>query len=110
MKMEFAINGLKGVATGIANGISMLQVQDRVLESVGNVVSRIGELKSMYDDPSKSAADKALYDSEFTSLKAQITAMAANAKFNGVDLFDGAGDKDVRSRCHWQHPNDHYRH
>ena len=95
MKMEFAINGLKGVATGIANGISMLQVQDGVLESVGNVVSRIGELKSMYDDPSKSAADKALYDSEFTSLKAQITAMAANAKFNNVDLFDGAGDKDV---------------
>ena len=46
----------------------------------------------MYDDPSKSAADKALYDSEFTSLKAQITAMAANAKFNNVDLFDGAGD------------------
>jgi flagellin len=41
----------------------------------------------MYKDITKSADDKTTYDAEFTSLKAQINSIAANTKFNGVDVF-----------------------
>ena len=91
MKLQFSIDGLKGVANGISNGISILQVQDGVLQSVGEMVSRIGELKSMYDDVSKSSTDQDLYDNELTDLGAQITQVVTNTKFNGVGLFDASG-------------------
>jgi flagellin len=95
MKLEHSINGLEGVATGISNGISMLQVMDGVLSSVGEIISRIGELKSLYDDVTKNTADKATYNSEATALLDQVTSMATNSKFNGITLFDAAADKDV---------------
>ena len=89
MKLEHSINGLKGVASGIANGISILQVMDGVLASAGEIVSRIGELKSMYSDVSKNTTDQATYQSEVESLYDQITSLATNSKFNGITLFDG---------------------
>ena len=89
MKLQFSIDGLKGVANGISNGISMLQVQDGVFESIGNIVSRIGELKSMYDDVSKSSTDQDLYDAELVDLASQVSSFASGSSFNGVDLFGG---------------------
>ena len=88
MKLEHSINGLKGVANGISNGTSLLQVQDGVFQSMGDIITRIGELKSMYDDVSKSSTDQGLYDSELADLAGQIGAMASTT-FNSVDLFGG---------------------
>ena len=76
MKLEHTGKVLQGVANNISNAISLMQVQDSALDSIGKIVSRIGELQGMYNDVTKSTADKALYDSEFTDLKAQITAIA----------------------------------
>ena len=95
MKLEHSGKVLQGVANNISNAISLLQVQDSALDSIGNIVSRIGELQGMYNDVTKSAADKALYDSEFTDLKAQITAIAGNTTFNGINVFGGAGTLEV---------------
>jgi len=53
------------------------------------VLERIGELKTLYSDSTKSSSDKANYDAEFTSLQDQLTANAAE-EFNGVALF-GSG-------------------
>ena len=47
MKLEHNGKILKGASNNISNGISLLQVQDGVLKSVGDIVSRMGELKSM---------------------------------------------------------------
>lgn len=86
MKLENTINGLKGAAMNIANGISYLQVQDGILDSAGQIVARMGELRGLYDDVTKSTADKDLYDSEFQDLMTQLNSLAS-AKFNGVDLL-----------------------
>ena len=98
MKLEHAINGLKGVATGISNGISLLQIQDGALETIGSIISRIGELRSMYDDVSKSSTDQTLYDNELDDLAGQLrTFSAANGTtFNGVDLFSGDTSTNVQ--------------
>ena len=87
MKLEHKSKLLSGVSNSISNAISFLQVQDGALQSVADIVSRIGELEAMYKDVTKSADDKATYDAEFTDLKAQINSIAANTKFNGVDVF-----------------------
>ena len=95
MKLEHTGKVLQGVANNISNAISLMQVQDSALDSIGKIVSRIGELQGMYNDVTKSTADKALYDIEFTDLKAQITAIASNTVFNGIDVFGGAGTLEV---------------
>ena len=46
----------------------------------------ISELKTLYADPTKNASDLANYDSEFTALKSQLTAVASE-KFNGQAVF-----------------------
>ena len=98
MKLEHAINGLKGVATGISNGISLLQIQDGALETIGSIISRIGELRSMYDDVSKSSTDQTLYDNELDDLAGQLRTFSATngTTFNGVDLFSGDTSTNVQ--------------
>jgi len=86
MKLNHSINGLRGASSNISNAISFLQVQDGILQSAGDIVSRIGELKGMYSDVTKQQSDKDLYEAEFTDLKNQLTAIAGS-EFNGIALF-----------------------
>ena len=87
MKLEHTGKVLQGVSRNIANATSLLQVQDGVLQSAGEIYSRIGELKAMYDDVTKNTADKDNYESELTDLQGQLTALSIT-QFNGVGLFD----------------------
>ena len=96
MKLEHSINGMKGVATGISNGISLLQIQDGALDAASKLITRIGELRGMYDDVSKSSTDQALYNGELADLAAQLTSISGGTTFNGVDVFGGATDKNVQ--------------
>ena len=89
MKLEHTGKVLQGVANNISNAISLMQVQDSALKSVGDIVNRIGELQAMYNDVTKSTADKALYDSEYGDLQNQLAAIEANTTFNGIDVFGG---------------------
>ena len=93
MKMQGTIDRLTGAESNIGNAISFLQVQDGILESAGNIVSRMGELKGLYGDVLKNTTDKATYDAEFKDLQVQLFQIA-QTKFNGVSLFstDGNGN------------------
>ena len=95
MKLEHSINGLKGAANNVSNGISMLQVMDGVLSSAADIISRIGELKSMHSDVTKNTTDQATYESEVGNLISQLSTMQSVTTFNGITLFDSAGDKEV---------------
>ena len=86
MKLNAASRRQGAVATNIGNAISLLQTQDGALKVTAKVLERIGELKTLYTDATKSASDKANYDAEFVTLQAQLTANAAET-FNGVNLF-----------------------
>lgn len=89
MKLEHTSKVLRGVTHNIANAISLLQTQDGVLKSIGDIVTRMGELRGMHADVTKHADDKALYDSEFRDLTGQLEDLA-NTQFNGIALFDDA--------------------
>ena len=94
MKLTHTNKVLRSTTHNIANAVSLLQVQDGAMKSVADIVSRIGELKAMHSDVTKSSSDQANYDSEYTDLKAQITAITSTAdskgtSFNGINVFQG---------------------
>lgn len=86
MKLAATSKRQGAVANNIGNSISFLQTQDGALKVAGQVLERMGELKTFYNDPTKNASDLANYDAEFNSLQAQLTNLATE-QFNGVNLF-----------------------
>ena len=90
MKLAAAAKRQGAVSTNIGNSVSFLQTQDGTLKVAGKVLERISELKTLYNDPTKNASDLSNYDSEFTSLQAQLTSLTSE-KFNGVNLFGTTG-------------------
>ncbi len=93
MKLSAAAKRSGAAASNIGNSISFLQSQDGVLKVTGKVLERMGELKTLYSDPTKNADDLANYDSEFTALQAELSSLTSNT-FNSVVLF-GSSDLSV---------------
>ena len=92
MKINASIKRLAGAESNVQNGISFLEVQDGILETIGNIVTRVSELKGLVsDDPLKGDDEKASYEAEFQELISQFNSLKGMA-FNGVSLFtDDAG-------------------
>ncbi|MBX7121615.1 MAG: hypothetical protein IT444_10870 [Phycisphaeraceae bacterium] len=86
MKLSAAARRSGAAVINISNTISFLQTQDGVLKVAGKVLDRLGELKTLYADPTKNATDLANYDSEFNALQAQLTALSSET-FNGRAVF-----------------------
>jgi flagellin len=86
MKLSAAAKRQGAVANNIGNSVSFLQTQDGALKITAKVLDRISELKTLYADPTKNASDLANYDSEFTTLQSQLTALTSES-FNGVSVF-----------------------
>ena len=93
MKLSAAAKRSGATNTNIANATSFLQAQDGVLKVAAEVLDRMSELETLYQDPTKNANDKANYDAEFTQLQNQLTSLS-DETFNGVSLF-GTGGLDV---------------
>jgi flagellin len=86
MKLNAAARRQGAVGSNIGNAVSLLQTQDGALKVSAKVLERIGELKTLYTDATKSTSDKANYDAEFVTLQSQLRANATES-FNGVALF-----------------------
>ena len=91
MKLEHSSTMLQAVSRNISNAVSLLQVQDGILKTAADIVTRVGELKAMFDDVTKSTADGDLYEAELADLATQITTMHTNSTFNGINLFATGG-------------------
>ncbi|OAM88603.1 flagellin [Termitidicoccus mucosus] len=94
MKLSAAAKRSSAANTNIANTTSYLQTQDGVLATTGDVLNRISELYTLYQDPTKNSSDKANYDVEFKQLQLQLTSLAAET-FNGVSLFGDSGSNAI---------------
>ena len=68
------------------NALSYLQVQDGALETVGKVVNRMAELRTMAADITKNTSDVENYSKEFRELQSQLSQIQRE-KFNGISLF-----------------------
>jgi flagellin len=87
MKLSAAINRISGAMNNTQNGISFLEVQDGMLETVGKILDRMSELKGLASqDPMKNEMDRFTYNNEFKDLQLQMYAISKE-QFNGVSLF-----------------------
>ena len=94
MKLSASINRIAGAQNNVQNAISFLEVQDGMLDTVGQIIDRMSELKGLASsDPMKSDADISSYNNEFKDLQAQLHSIATQ-KFNGVSLFAQFTEKD----------------
>ena len=96
MKLQASINRISGAVNNINNGISFLEIQDGMLDTVGKIIDRMSELKGLASqDPMKSTQDQASYDSEFKDLQLQLYDIS-QMRFNSVSLFANkvSGDND----------------
>ena len=94
MKLSAAVNRIQGAQNNVQNAISFLEVQDGMLDTVGQILDRMSELKGLSSsDPMKSDADIASYNNEFKDLQAQLHSISQQ-KFNGVSLFAEHTTKD----------------
>jgi flagellin len=85
-KLQSSVKRTEAALNNHQNALSYLQVQDGVLEAIGDIVDRMAELRTMAADVSKNAADVENYSKEFLELQDQLKQMKRE-KFNGVELF-----------------------
>jgi flagellin len=75
-----------GVIQNVQNALSYLQIQDGNLETVGKVLDRMSELRTMAQDVTKNSSDIENYSKEFVELQSQLKQIK-NETFNGISLF-----------------------
>lgn len=86
MKMEAAIKRNMVAQDNIGNAVSFLQTQDGAMGTVSEVLKRVSELAMLYTDSTKSSADLANYNTEFTALQGLLVNLEGE-QFNGVSVF-----------------------
>jgi flagellin len=86
MMLSAAARRQEAASANLGNAVSYLQNQDSGLRSAAGILGRIGELKTLYADPTKNSSDLANYDVEFVQLQAQLSSLSGR-QFNGTSLF-----------------------
>jgi flagellin len=89
-KLDSRINRTEAVVQNSQNALSFLQVQDGALSTVGKVLDRMGELRTMAQDITKNSGDIENYSKEFLELQSQLN-QVKQEKFNGISLFSVTG-------------------
>ena len=85
-KMESTLKRTEAAIQNSQNGLSYLQVQDGALKTVGNILTRMSELRTMSMDITKNDGDRENYSKEFIELQSQMNQIGKQ-QFNGISLF-----------------------
>ena len=85
-RLDAQIKRLDAARANVGNAVSFTQTQDGYLKKIAKGLDRMSELAILAQDVTKTDADRALYNNEFTQLASYITE-ASNKDFNGVSLF-----------------------
>ena len=89
MKFGAQINRIQAAKDNVGNAIAYAQTQDGFLEKIGNALDRMSELAMLAQDETKTDADRALYDKEFTKLDDFITAIKSKDLQWSESCFNG---------------------
>ncbi|MCY4756224.1 flagellin N-terminal helical domain-containing protein [Pelomonas aquatica] len=84
------INGLNQAARNANDGISLAQVAEGGLGSVGANLQRMRQLAVQSANATNSATDRAALQQEVLQLAAEIDRVATQTQFNGLNLLDGS--------------------
>ena len=85
-KLASKTNRTEAVIQNSQNGLSYLQVQDSSLQTVGKILDRMAELRTMAQDVTKNSGDIENYSKEFVELQSQLQQIKNDA-VDGISLF-----------------------
>ena len=88
MKLGAQISRTNAAQNNVNNAISLNQTQDGYLQQVNTALTRMSELSVSAQDVTKTTADRALYQQEYSTLGTFVNDVATKS-FNGVSLFNG---------------------
>ena len=91
MKMNAQLMGQKASIKTAADALSLLNVQEVAVEQFANITHRIKELGVQMANGTYSDADRALAQLEADQLVSQFQMVAANTRFNELQVVNGTG-------------------
>ena len=89
-RMNTQVRGLNVAARNANDGISLAQTAEGALGEVSNNLQRIRELAVQSANSTNSASDRASLQAEASQLISEITRVASQTSFNGLNLLDGS--------------------
>ncbi len=89
ISLNAQIGQTQAANSNVSNTVSYLQTQDGYLQQIGSALDQMSQLAVESQDATKTDAERADYNKEFSTLASYITDTAGK-DFNGVSLFSGA--------------------
>ena len=89
MKMDAQLMGQKAAIKTASDALSLLNLQEAAVEQFANITHRIKELGVQMANGTYSDADRALAQLEADQLVAQFQMVAANTRFNELEIVNG---------------------
>ncbi len=88
-RMTSQIRGLNQAARNANDGISLAQTAEGALSEISNNLQRIRELAIQSANSTNSLSDRSSLDAEAQQLISEISRVASQTSFNGLNLLDG---------------------
>jgi flagellin len=89
-RMTTQVRGLNQAARNANDGISLAQVAEGAMASIGNNLQRMRELAVQSANATNSASDRGALQQEVAQLQSEIDRVATQTNFNGLNLLDGS--------------------
>ena len=91
-KMTAQINGLDQAVRNANDGISLLQTAEGATIEITNMLQRMREISVQASNDTYTSAERAYLNLEFQQLNTEMTRIAANTQWNGMEILDGVNN------------------
>jgi flagellin len=88
-KMTAQVRGLNQAVRNANDAISMIQTAEGATKEITNMLQRMRELSVQSANDTNTTADRSAIGAEVTQLTEEITRIADNTQWNGMNLLDG---------------------
>lgn len=89
-KLKSEVAGLTQASNNAAQAISLLQIADGALSTIGDVLQRMKALAVQSSSGQLDDASRSLLNQEFSGLNSEISRVASLSNFNGTTLLAGS--------------------
>jgi len=89
-RMRAQVRSLQQAGRNSSDGISLVQTAEGTLSEMNANLVRMRELAIQASNGTLNTGDRAVINTEFTALVAEIDRVSNQATFNGVHMFDGS--------------------
>lgn len=100
-KLKADVAALKQAQVNTSQAVSLLQVADGGMARIAEILQRMKTLAVQASSGSLTNTERAYLNEEFVELRTQVTDIAAQTRFNGQTLLDGALSTSVTLGANW---------